>query len=508
MRSSNYITKVISHITNKQQKKLVEYELTDHIIEKHNFYEDIGYDDDASLEKADKIMGDADIVGEQFEALNKARNIRKIIAATVSFLLFVAACAYISINSDTESQLYNYAFSFYGYVVCNIIFILNLICIIYGFRKLRVNNIIFGCIACLGILGTGGKYIENSIYYLFTGKNVFLSFYGIYDSYNELHSPFQYLPFEYSESWAVLAILGILFIAVLIIGSTLIVRLGKLKNTRTDLKINLTVRIVLIILTIGLTALFGYYLYEVPSYRDEVIAQTRADLEEYDKTLIDNLDVFNSGSYDDMMTILQNEFDADIADQLPLSDEEDFSIKYKSIWRNDSSQYSCFFVDYYIDSGLNIEARALATDLDGSPLKLNTEDELKQIEELSVKTDVNPADLAYPFEFIYNTNTEKAELAAVYGKNSYSLEDIYSDPTAEYENYFTFEKEGNDLKLVNSVINQNIQQDLLKNNYAIIGGEDGPTAIFVTSKTSWWAIGIGAAAIAGIIAFIIKKKKK
>lgn len=497
MKSSSYITKVISHITGRQQKKLVEYELNDHIIEKHNFYEDIGYDDDTSLDKADEIMGDADIAGEQFEALNKARNIRKIIAAVISVLLLAAAIIYICATADSWCNFYEYA-------ACNIIFIFNLVSIIYGFSKMRAGNMVFGCLACLGILGIGGKYIENSIYYLFTGKNVFLSFYGIYDNYHESH----HIPFSVCDDNYIFTALTALFVILLIIGLILTLRLRKLKNTRSDLKINRIIRILLILLTIGLTALFGYYLYEVPSYRDEVIAQTRADIEEYDKKFINNMDVFISGSYDDIMRILQNEFNADIADRLPLTDEEDFSIKYKSVWRNDSSQYSCFFIDYNTYSGLGIEARSLAHELDGSPLQLNSEDELKQIEELSAKATVKPEDLPYPFEYIYKINTEKSELAAVYGKNNFSLEDIYSVPTAEYENYFIFENENHDLKLANSVINQDIGQDLLQNNYAIIGGADGPTAVFVTSKIPLWTIAIGASAVAVIITVIIKRKKK
>ena len=44
---------------------------------------------------------------------------------------------------------------------------------------------------------------------------------------------------------------------------------------------------------------------------------------------------------------------------------------------------------------------------------------------------------------------------------------------------------------------------------AIIGGSDGPTAIFVSSPINWTkVISIAAAAIVGIIIFVILKTKK
>lgn len=513
MKSSNYITKVISHITGRQQKKLVEYELTDHIIEKHNFYEDIGYDDDASLGKADEMMGDADIVGEQLEALNKERNIRKIISTIISLLLFAAAFTYVSMNSDSESPFYDYTFSFYGYVVCNIIFILNLVGIIYGFRKLRVNNINFGCFACLGILGTGGKYIENSIYYLFTGKNVLLSFYGIYDSYNELYSPFQYVPFKYSESRVVLAVLGILIIAVLIIGSALTVRLAKLKNTRTDLRINRIVRIVLIIFTVGLTALFGYYSYEVPAYRNEVMAQTRADLEEYDKIFIENSDTFRNGSYNEIAEILRDELAADISEQeIEKLVTDGNTIKYQSGWDyENTSHYVCYFIFIDEELGFDFETRAIANDLDGKPLRYCSDDEISAIEPLTFTSQTRPQDLPYPFEIHFSRDKAmKNYMTAVY--NSYDYDEYYESEYAGYENYINFEGDTDDMHLVSSGMYQN--EDTLSSSTenidagVVIGGPDGPTAVFVTSKTPWWAIGIAAVAIAGIIVLIVKRKKK
>ena len=51
-------------------------------------------------------------------------------------------------------------------------------------------------------------------------------------------------------------------------------------------------------------------------------------------------------------------------------------------------------------------------------------------------------------------------------------------------------------------------KNILPLSVGIIGGADGPTAIFVTSSPDWWVYAVGAAVIAAAIALIIRKKKK
>ena len=50
---------------------------------------------------------------------------------------------------------------------------------------------------------------------------------------------------------------------------------------------------------------------------------------------------------------------------------------------------------------------------------------------------------------------------------------------------------------------------LLLSSIGIIGGADGPTAIFVAYPHDWWKYAIGAAAvIIALIALIIRRKRK
>lgn len=42
----------------------------------------------------------------------------------------------------------------------------------------------------------------------------------------------------------------------------------------------------------------------------------------------------------------------------------------------------------------------------------------------------------------------------------------------------------------------------------IIGGADGPTAIFVASSVNWPLIGLAAVAIIGVVIYLLLRKRK
>ncbi len=50
--------------------------------------------------------------------------------------------------------------------------------------------------------------------------------------------------------------------------------------------------------------------------------------------------------------------------------------------------------------------------------------------------------------------------------------------------------------------------NILFSSIGIIGGADGPTAIFVTASPDWWKYAIGAAAVViAVVATIILRRK-
>ena len=68
---SKYISRVLSHIKNKNRRKAIDAELSDHLDEKGKEYLDLGYEADGALAISETAMGDADVVGEQFDSLMK-----------------------------------------------------------------------------------------------------------------------------------------------------------------------------------------------------------------------------------------------------------------------------------------------------------------------------------------------------------------------------------------------------------------------------------------------------
>jgi hypothetical protein len=431
--TTDYISKVLSHITGKQQAKLIENELYDHIVEKHNFYEEIGYDDNASFEKADEVMGDSDIVGEQFEALNRAQNIKKIILFIISILLFISAIIYVIKTADNFN-------SFYDYIACNINFILNVINIAYGFKKSKCVNSVLGCLSCIGILGTGGQYSENSIAYFIKGENVFLTFYGLTNVPNETYSKY----FFQDDSHGLFEILTVLFILLTIVSIVMTIRVIKLKNKKIDLKINSAISIIMIIFTLALSALFGYYLYEVPSYRDEVISQTRAELLELDKKFVDNLDVFKNGDYFEIADVMQNEFDADVNGESVKADFEDgLTSKYKSIWSSNSNNYVAYMFSADENSGMNLNIYPLANDLNGKPLDYCNYEEIEQLNKLTSNDNIKIENIECPFEIEYTKSpindikvyTYFNRDYAYYGNDGFKNRIIF---TATTDNEFTY----------------------------------------------------------------------
>jgi len=47
-----------------------------------------------------------------------------------------------------------------------------------------------------------------------------------------------------------------------------------------------------------------------------------------------------------------------------------------------------------------------------------------------------------------------------------------------------------------------------KVSVGVIGGADGPTAIFVSSSVNWGLVAGAAVILAAIVVFVIRKKKK
>ena len=133
MEVKDYIGIVLSHIKNKVFLASIEQELEDHIADRAEYYEKIGYDTEVSLQKAMEHIGNPDVVGEQMNRLytnkgtEKAVIIANIIQIATWIILFFAV--YSSMN-------YTYSSVFYAvraHLTVAFLFFIILVCCCFGF---------------------------------------------------------------------------------------------------------------------------------------------------------------------------------------------------------------------------------------------------------------------------------------------------------------------------------------------------------------------------------------
>lgn len=99
MNKKEYIEKVLNHISGKAQKSQAEYELSDHIDDRKNYYIDCGIDREQAEIKAVEKMGDPDRVGIEFNRLH--RNSAMLFIAVIFNVLYVLLLL-ISLSARSE----------------------------------------------------------------------------------------------------------------------------------------------------------------------------------------------------------------------------------------------------------------------------------------------------------------------------------------------------------------------------------------------------------------------
>ena len=98
----SYLPRVLSHISNKERSRQIEYELYDHLDERAQYWQAVGYAQEAAVQKAEAQMGDADIVGEQLDSIPRRLPFTvsiplissiMLLLATLLFKGYISACA-------------------------------------------------------------------------------------------------------------------------------------------------------------------------------------------------------------------------------------------------------------------------------------------------------------------------------------------------------------------------------------------------------------------------------
>ena len=94
MKKDSFIKTVLSHITDTTRKAEVLAELGDHLQEKTDYFEELGYEKEPAAEKAEQALGeldDARTVGEQLAAIKKPHRAVRVLLLMASLLLLFAS---------------------------------------------------------------------------------------------------------------------------------------------------------------------------------------------------------------------------------------------------------------------------------------------------------------------------------------------------------------------------------------------------------------------------------
>lgn len=269
-----YIETVLSHIKRDRNKRLIEYELFDHIDEHQKFFEEIGYDEFKSIEKAEERMGDADIVGEQFKARMKHRKTVNIIITIMILAVTIAIYLFFHYNNLYFSMSYSQLSLFMidkamGTIVGFFGIVFGLVAMLLGFKRKSIFISTYGYVfSSLLVL-----FIPKEWMYGFSKSNV-LEYYldsvsftaGVIKNNLDLY----------------IKIMLVLIIAVLSItfafGINNIIKAKKLKNSRTDLKLSKVANVLIVILITASISVVGSFVYSVEYYEEEFIKTAQSEM--------------------------------------------------------------------------------------------------------------------------------------------------------------------------------------------------------------------------------------
>ncbi len=273
---SNYIKKVLSHLKNKATKRELEAELADHIALHKEQYAEIGYEEARAFSLAEGKMGDADVAGEQLAALEceQKRRCRLLLGLAVLSLLLTVL---IPIASGADSTLLISSL----YFIC---LLWNLINLLLGLRYKKYANI---------LLGGGSALIELCYPIGFWGEWI-VDFFTSRQQYKEFFGDFQpELPITEPVEYAMCVLAALLMLTGL--WTTFCFRRGSYsKQNKTAGHISVCVLSAFILL---LSAILVFNAVCIAAYPRRAQQEIRAELQQFDKVLADNLDDILQGDF-------------------------------------------------------------------------------------------------------------------------------------------------------------------------------------------------------------------
>ena len=341
MKDYSYIYKVLSHISGKQKKEAVKNELFDHLDEKERFFDELGYDENASADKTNEAMGDADLVGEQLDSIGKRifkSNLFSNYIAGLSLLLMINAYFILSTTGFTLSATFyrhHYAFSpLYSLCMFRILFLLGIINLLTGIKKKNIFSLVSGFIISETIIIIGPYHYIDLLYCIINKRSYIDTFF--------MQSYVALMPDNISSNYLIAIIISSIFFALItIISFVIILKTKRLKNTKQDLKTkNALCKVLSTLIVICFVATIATVVFVIQSSKT-IADRVSSEYSEIEQDFIDNIESF--------MTLDENEIDIAINNLIKNTDippqHDDFNHNCIS-WSNGFISISEEFTEY------------------------------------------------------------------------------------------------------------------------------------------------------------------
>ena len=426
---SDYIEKVISYIKSKRGKSEVEAELYDHIKLYNDFYEEIGYDEENALVKAEDRMGSADVTGEQFAQLKNSKSIRDII-------LIICGVALVLFCDSVSVIIYNLEeITYTSFTVTAVTFLLSLIYLYFAFKRLNIFSVIcsvFSVILTSNIYELSGyeftKLVSFNpimfIYDLFFGRSMGDALFGI--GYGDM----LYFPIINDVNIAVSA----LFFLLLLIAVILKIRIRKLKNSTKDLTVKKVIRVAIFLYTALICATFAFNAAAV-NKQPELYENQRETLMKCDELFTKNIGDFS----DDDFQKISDSVNSD-------SVNNDVELRKYNYCNSDLTYEN--FKSFTLYPNL--------TDVNGKPVRLCSDGELAEAKRLAESKDFSIDKLSCPFALHYYSNEEETQLHIIFAAKE------YSDYDEEWTDYIVL-----DVKDGKYSVDYSVFESLLDDKYSV-----------------------------------------
>lgn len=283
--NSKYVERVLSHIGQGTERAELKYELESHIDEKLSYFQSLGYDEEAALEKAEEAMGDPDVAGEQLYLQIKGKKRKNVLYVLLAVATALLNLLYYVLPVDPlyDGSIFDIYFSeFWIFVISAFAFAFTLFNIIIGFKKKKALNLVSALLFGWLSNWSFSYYFATAVY--FTCKKI---------NYADI---FIYRPSTTNFSDIIIGtfiIISIIVMALIdIAGLVIIVKTKWLENTKKDLVFSKTATVVLtlwIMFCVLFTAITGIKV----DYRYKSIPEDFSDyVIQYETTFLDNIDRF------------------------------------------------------------------------------------------------------------------------------------------------------------------------------------------------------------------------